>query len=186
MSAPLVSRRPRWLERPTVWLLAPAFTALVRLVPTGIVWRLVYEVVPPRAAPRIGNYAVEGSAKRAEDQLTEIEKIAAGRSPAVRELKDAILAHRVQPSEIAGHAARFPPEERSTLEEIARLAESRDRALERQRLQRRYSSILQSMRILHIPLTILFVPAVLVHVFFALDLSAVMLPKTMTPPFLSG
>src|SRR6185436_3367449 len=59
-------------------------------------------------------------------------------------------------------------------------------ALERQRLQLRYSSILQSMRILHIPLTILFVPAVLVHVFFALDLPAAIFPKQMTPPFLSG
>src|SRR6185295_4553981 len=114
-----------------------AFVLFVLLVATGI--------VPPRAAPRIGNYAVEGSAKRAEEQLTEIEKIAAGRSPALRDLKDAILAHRVQASEIAAHAAQFPPDERSTLEEIARLAESRDRALERQRLQRRYSSLLQSM-----------------------------------------
>jgi hypothetical protein len=163
-----------------------AFVIFVLLVATGLVWRLVYEVVPPRAAPRIGNYAVEGSAKRAEEQLTEIEKIAAGRSPALRDLKDAVLAHRVTPSEVAGHAAQFAPEDRVALEEIARLAESRDRALERQRLQLRYSSILQSMRILHIPLTILFVPAVLVHVFFALDLPAAMLPKDMTPPYLSG
>jgi len=163
-----------------------AFVLFVLLALTGIVWRMVYEVVPPRAAPLIGNYAVEGSAKRAEEQLTEIEKIAAGRSPALRDLKDAILAHRVHASEIAAHAAQFPVEERSTLEEIARLAESRDRALERQRLQRRYSSILQSMRILHIPLTILFVPAVLVHVFFALDLPAALFPKEVTPPFLSG
>jgi hypothetical protein len=163
-----------------------AYVTFALLVATGIVWRLVYGVVPPRAAPRIGNYAVEGSAKRAEEQLTEIEKIAAGRSAPARELKDAVLAHRIAPGEVAARAAQFAPEERAALEEIARLAASRDRALERQRLQERYSTILQSMRVLHIPLTILFVPALVLHVVFALDLPAAILPKKATPPVLSG
>ena len=45
------------------------------LVATGVVWRLVYWVVPGIAAPKVGNYSVAGSRKRAEDLLTEIEKL---------------------------------------------------------------------------------------------------------------
>src|SRR5262249_55276136 len=49
-----------------------AFAILVLLMLSGIVWRIVYQVVPPIAAPRIGNYSEEGSKRRADEQLTEI------------------------------------------------------------------------------------------------------------------
>ena len=58
-----------------------AFALLFLLVVSGTAWRLVYQVVPARAAPRIGNYAEEGSLVRAAAQRTEMEKLAAGRSP---------------------------------------------------------------------------------------------------------
>src|SRR5262249_42554869 len=128
-----------------------AFGLLLLLMLSGIVWRIVYQVVPPAAAPRIGNYSEEGSKRRAAELLTEIDKLAAGKSPNLKGLKDALISRRVHPAELPGHLAAFPPDERAVLEEIHRLALSRDRTLERQRLQHKYASVLQFWRWLHVP-----------------------------------
>src|SRR5882757_2712433 len=72
-----------------------AFALLFLIALSGVVWRIVYQVVPPIAAPRIGNYSEEGSQRRADEQLTEIDKLVAGRSQNLHALKDAIVAGRL-------------------------------------------------------------------------------------------
>src|SRR5258708_10968806 len=163
-----------------------AFAILALLFVSGVVWRIVYRVVPPMAARRIGNYAEDASKRRADEQMVEIDKISAGRSPNFRALKDAIVARQVPPGDLPRHLASFSPEERTQLEEIQRLATSRERALERQHQQHKYGRLLQMWRWLHVPLTAVFVPALALHVFFALDLPHRALPKQATPPEWSG
>src|SRR5260370_35718077 len=108
---------------------------------------------PPMAAPKIGTHSEDASQRRADEQLTEIDKLAAGRSPNLHALKDAIVGGRIHAAELPAHQAAFPPEERALIDEIHRLAVSRERALGRLRLQHRYASILQVWRWLHIQLT---------------------------------
>src|SRR6185369_13371559 len=117
-------------------------------VVSGTAWRLVYQVVPARAAPRIGNYAEEGSLVRAAAQRTEMEKLAAGRSPELRAMTDALLTERLTPPMVPGYLGTLPPQEQAVMGEVVRLSMSRTRALVRAQLQRRYSFILQAWRLL--------------------------------------
>jgi hypothetical protein len=152
------------------------FVVFILLALTGIVWRLVYKFVPPSAAPQIGNYSQLGSAKRAEAQTTEIEKIAAGKSPELHRVKEWLLAAERHPAEVERAAASVPPAERADLIEIARLCESRSRALKRRELQGKYTRRLQGWRVLHVPLTFAFGALLVVHVIGAFDLHARWLP----------
>jgi hypothetical protein len=151
-------------------LLALAFFLLGA---SGVAWRLAYRFVPPRAAPKIGNYSQEGAKKRADEQLLEIEKIAAGKSPQFHAWKTAALASPAQAAALAQRAAPgMPPNERSDIEAILRLIASRARALTRMHLQTHYASLLQSWRILHVPLTFLAIGLLGWHVVRALGLDA--------------
>ena len=53
--------------------------ALAGVVGSGVIWRVIYAVVPGRAAQQVGNYSVQASADRAAENLIEIEKLTAGR-----------------------------------------------------------------------------------------------------------
>ena len=153
------------------------FVVFALLAFSGIVWRLVYSLVPASAAPQIGNYSQLGSAKRAAEQATEIEKIAAGKSPELRRIKDWLLEAERAPNEMAQAATTVPPAERAELEEIYALASSRNRALVRGELQGKYTRLLQGWRVLHVPLTFAFVVLLIVHVVGALDWHAIVLRR---------
>ena len=142
------------------------------LIATGVVWRIVYAAVPSIAAPRIGNYARINNERRAEEQSIEIEKIAAGRSPDVRRLKEWIVEAERPLEQVGQAAATLPPDDRAALAEIHQLAGSRRRALQRMKLQDAYTRLLQRWRVLHVPLTIVFLPLLIWHVVAALELPA--------------
>src|SRR5207247_1220836 len=76
---------------------------------------------------------------------------------------------------------RLKPEQQALLESIRTLAGSRRRAIQRQALQARYMRLLQGMRIIHIPLTLLCMPLIVVHVIGALDVPAKVLPLGTIP-----
>jgi len=146
------------------------------LVLSGIAWRLAYAFVPGVAAPQILNYSKVGSLRRAEEQVTEIEKLAAGKSEGFHRAKDWLLAAARGAAEVMHAAATLPPEERAAFEDVARLAASRSRALHRIALQARYTRFLQGWRVLHVPVALLFVVALVVHIIGALDLPSRTLP----------
>lgn len=145
------------------------------LVVSGVVWRMVYGIVPKIAAPRVGNYSEAGSKKRAQDLTTEIEKLAAGKSEALHRTKDWLLAAHRSPQEVA--QAQVPPEERPVLAEIARLADRRHAAEERIVSQHKFVGWLQRWRVIHVPLSLLVVGLLVVHVIGALDLPQQILPR---------
>lgn len=157
------------------------------LVVSGVVWRVIYAAVPSIAAPRIGNYSMIGNERRAEEQTTEIEKLAAGRSADVRRVKDWLVEAERAPNDVQNAIVNFSPEDRAVLLEIHELAGSRRRALERIELQRTYTRLLQAWRVAHIPLTILFVPILVWHVVAALEIPARLSSVGAVPfPSLSG
>jgi hypothetical protein len=147
------------------------FVVFAIIALSGIAWRLAYAFVPGLAAPRILNYSEQGAAQRASEQKTEIEKIAAGKSPEFHRLKDALLARDMSPQELGASAQTIRPEERQALGEIAALAASRHRALRRIVLQARYTRWLQRWRWLHVPMALLFVFVLVAHIVGALGLA---------------
>lgn len=164
------------------------FWVFAALTLSGIVWRLVYRLVPPRAAQRVGNYSREGMADRIEELTTEIEKIAAGRPPAFRQLSDWLCAHPRSDDELA-HAvyqAQLDPEGQQAIAEIKMLADSRRRAEDRMAQQQRYTRRQQLWRWLHVPLALAVVPLLVVHVVGATRVVTRLLPVGSQPAAFSS
>jgi hypothetical protein len=136
---------------------------------SGFFWRVLYARVPARAAREVGNYAADESLSRASAQAVEIEKLAAGRSPRLRELVTRVLAVKVDAAEAGRAAAGLDPAESAVFAEIARLASERHAALARARGQERYVLRLQGARVWHVPVSLLFVLLLPLHVLFAYD-----------------
>lgn len=148
------------------------FACLALIVGSGVLWRLLYVVVPPAAARDVGNYSETSSQARAEACHVEIEKIAAGSSPRFRELTAWVVSRTPSDGELSQALATLPPEERAAFQELSGLARSRLDALARERKQRGYLRLLQGLRILHVPLGLLFFVLLPLHVVLAYDLPA--------------
>ncbi|MCA9625681.1 MAG: hypothetical protein KC731_41955 [Myxococcales bacterium] len=142
------------------------FWTFAFLTLSGIVWRTVYAVVPKRAAARIGNYSAEAMSDRIVELTTEIEKVAAGRSAAFRQLVDWLGAapHTDQELHYAVAQGQLPPDEQQAIFEVKVLADSRRRAEERIIHQKRYTRRQQLWRWIHVPLALSIVPLLFVHV----------------------
>jgi hypothetical protein len=149
---------------------------LLVLVISGLVWRVLYASVPAKAANEVGHYSLVASRTRAAAQTVEIEKLSAGRSPALRQMVDWLLQVTASDPEVA-HASRgVPPEEQQLIPELVRLTRGRHQMLARERRQAHYRRLLQGMRILHVPVSLLFLLLLPLHVIWALDLPAKLLP----------
>jgi hypothetical protein len=155
---------------------------LALLVGSGVLWRLIYAVVPAAAAKSVGNYSAAASHARAEALSIEIEKLAAGSSPRFRELKGWVMPRTPAPHELAQALASLPPEEQPAFAELATLAATRLDALGRERRQASYVRWLQGLRIAHVPLGLLFVLLIPLHVLFAYDVPA----RTLEPKRVGG
>jgi hypothetical protein len=149
---------------------------LVMLVVSGLVWRVVYALLPPKAATEVGSYSRSASQTQAATLLVEIEKLAAGRSPALRQAVEWLLRAPASDAEIARAVQGAPPEEQAIVPELVRLIRARHQMLERARKQDRYRRLLQGGRLMHVPLSLLFLLLLPLHVLWALDLPAKLLP----------
>ncbi|HKO47640.1 MAG TPA: multiheme c-type cytochrome [Polyangiaceae bacterium] len=153
-----------------------AFLALFGIVISGLVWRVIYAVVPRLAARDVGNYSAGASTARADAVSVEIEKLTAGGSARFHELKAWALSTTPSDIQIRQAAASLPPEEQQRFIDVTALSLIREKALERARKQARYGFLLQGLRIAHVPLSLSFLVAVPVHLFFAYDVPARALP----------
>ncbi|HEY3253342.1 MAG TPA: multiheme c-type cytochrome, partial [Polyangiaceae bacterium] len=153
-----------------------AFFALFGIVVSGLVWRLIYAVVPRLAARDVGNYSASASTARADSLSVEIEKLTAGGSPRFHELKAWALSTKPSDIQIRQAAASLPAAEQQRFIDVTALSLVREQALERARKQARYGSLLQGLRVAHVPLSLVFLLAVPAHLFFAYDLPARALP----------
>ncbi|MBS2013389.1 MAG: hypothetical protein JST00_10905 [Deltaproteobacteria bacterium] len=146
------------------------FFFLFIIVFTGILWRLAYSRIPPKAAAQVLNYSKEGALDRAEQQALEIAKLTAGKSDGLQRIKEILLQREIPPPEMQQLASQVPPEEQALLEELILLAASRRRALARPPLQERFTRKLQGWRKWHVPLAFVFLGVLGIHLFGAFDL----------------
>jgi hypothetical protein len=153
-----------------------AFFALFGVVVSGLVWRVIYAVVPRLAARDVGNYSANASTARAESLSVEIEKLTAGGSPRFHELKAWALASNPTDIQIRQAAAGLLGEEQQRFIDVTALSVTRQHALDKAHKQSRYALLLQGLRVAHVPLSIVFLIAVPVHLVFAYDVPARVLP----------
>ena len=161
------------------------FFILFVIVFTGVLWRLAYSRIPKEAAAKVLNYSEAGALDRAEQLALEISKLTAGKSEALARMKDVLLERAMAPQEIQGYAAQIPPAEQPLIEELLQLAASRQRALARPPMQKRFTERLQSWRKWHVPITVLFFLLLVVHLLGAADIHRKVLPVgvAMDGPF---
>ncbi|MEI9936373.1 MAG: multiheme c-type cytochrome [Pseudomonadota bacterium] len=152
------------------------FLALFGIVVSGLIWRVIYAVVPRLAARDVGNYSTGASTARAESLSVEIEKLTAGGSPRFYELKAWALGTTPSDIQIRQAAASLPPAEQQRFIDVTALSLVRGRTLERGRKRARYGFLLQGLRVAHVPLSLIFLLAVPAHLFFAYDAPARLLP----------
>ncbi|RYZ03703.1 MAG: hypothetical protein EOO73_26980 [Myxococcales bacterium] len=151
---------------------------LLVLVVSGLVWRLVYAVVPAKAAGDVGHYSQSASHARAQAALVEIEKLSAGRSPPLQQVVQWLLQVTASDPEVA-HAARgLPPEDQAVVPELVRLSRLRHQMLQRERRQAKYRRRLQGLRVLHVPISLLFLALLPLHVVTALNVPAQLAPRS--------
>ena len=146
------------------------------IVLTGVLWRLAYARIPKEAAVKVLNYSEAGALDRAEQLELEIAKLTAGKSAALAQLKEIALQREVSPPELQSFAMQMPAEEQPLLAELMQLAASRQRALARPPMQKRFTAQLQSWRKWHVPITVLFFALLFVHILGALDIHRKVLP----------
>jgi hypothetical protein len=149
---------------------------LLVLVVSGLVWRVIYASVPAKAANEVGNYSQAASAARAAASAVEIEKLGAGRSPALRQMVDWLMSVTASDPEIAHYSRNVPPPEQALIPELVRLTRGLHQARAREKRQGSYRRVLQGMRVLHVPISLLFLVLLPLHVVWALDLPAKALP----------
>ena len=150
---------------------------LVTLVVSGLVWRVMYAVVPGKAAAEVGHYSQAASQTRAATAQVEIDKLTAGRSPALRQLVEWLLRVTASDPEVAQASRNVPAEEQGLVPELVRLTRVRHQMLVRERRQGRYRRTLQGLRVLHVPLSLLCLLLLPLHVLFSLDIPAKMAPS---------
>ncbi len=151
---------------------------LVVLVVSGLIWRAVYATVPVRAASDVGHYSQSASQARAQSALVEIEKLSAGRSAALRQMVEWLLSVSASDPEIAHASRSVPPEDQAAIPELVRLTRTRRQMLEREQEQGKYRRRLQGLRVLHVPVSLLFLLLLPLHVVFALDVPAKLAPRS--------
>ncbi len=154
-----------------------ALLALFGIVVSGLVWRVIYAVVPRVAAREVGNYSANASTARAESLSVEIEKLSAGCSARFHEVAAwATNTDNLTDIQIRQAAATLPADEQQRLVDVVALTATRRQALDKARKQTRYARMLQGLRIAHVPLSLVFLLAVPVHLLLAYDLPARVLP----------
>ncbi|HXK18621.1 MAG TPA: hypothetical protein VNG33_12500, partial [Polyangiaceae bacterium] len=149
---------------------------LLLLVVSGLVWRLVYAVVPSKAATEVGHYSQSASRTRAANAQVEIEKLSAGRSPALQQMVEWLLRVTASDPEIAHASQSVVPEDRPLIPELVRLTRTLQQMRRREARQGRYRKILQGLRILHVPVSLLFLLILPLHVLWAFDVPAKIAP----------
>jgi Cytochrome c554 and c-prime len=149
---------------------------LLMLVVSGLVWRVVYAVVPAKAATEVGHYSQSASRTRAATAQVEIEKLSAGRSPALQQMVEWLLRVTASDPEIAQASRSVPAEDQTLIPELVRLTRTRHQMLRRETRQGRYRGVLQGLRMLHVPVSLVFLLLLPLHVLWAYDVPAKIAP----------
>lgn len=130
------------------------------LVLSGVAWRIVYYIMPPKVAENVGNLSLSDTKDKAHTTKVEIDKLLAGKSAEFRRAAQS----RLNPSSAEKDSGSAPAGEEADWKRFIRLAERLERYSRREVQQTRYARFLQGWQRLHIPLAILLIALVGVHV----------------------
>ncbi|MDQ3985661.1 MAG: cytochrome c family protein [Actinomycetota bacterium] len=140
-----------------------ALVLLALLGISGLGWRIVYLLVPPKVPTDVGNLSVGDTRERLADYQIELEKLRAGKSAALQRAIDEIIIRRTHPAELETSLRDLDESERATWERAKQLAAGLTTETGREARQRRYSRLLQAWRVVHLPLALLLGVTILVH-----------------------
>src|SRR5215208_6369129 len=137
------------------------------LVLSGVAWRIVYYIVPPKVAQNVGNLSLSDTKDKARITKVEIDKLLAGKS---MEFRRAALS-RLSATSAEKDSGSAPAGEELDWKRFLKLAVRLERYTQRQVQQNRYARFLQGWQRLHIPLAILLIGLVGVHVWETLHVT---------------
>jgi hypothetical protein len=138
---------------------------LLLVVVSGIGWRVVYRVFPPRVAGDVANLAIKDTQRRADLLRSELDKLRAGRSGLLQDALDDLVVHRRPAQELEQRSARLDEGEREAWTRAKEIVQSLDRESRRERRQQRYTRIMQGWRAVHIPLAVILVASIAFHLY---------------------
>lgn len=139
------------------------FLLLVLVVVTGIIWRLVYFVVPSKVAREVGNLSVKNTRDRIDELEAEIDKLQVGRSIAFQQ-GVANVRTGLPATEVEAGLQIGPSTEMAMWQEFKELLSRLEKEEGRRKKQRNLSDLMQSWKVIHIPLATLLLAAILYHV----------------------
>lgn len=132
-----------------------ALGAFALLVISGAAWRVIYSVVPPRVAEKVGNLSTSDTQDKSRIVRVEIDKLLAGKS---------IEFQRAARKRLDGARTENVAGEEYDWNRFVKMAERLERYSRRERQQIFYSRFLQGWKLLHIPLAVVLVGLVGIHV----------------------
>lgn len=132
--------------------------ALLLLVISGVLWRIVYRGVPPRVASTVGNLAIRDTNKNIVGLDIELEKIKVGKS---NEFQRAVEALKADRKAKGLEAAESDPAWSQAKSKVAELHAER----QRERKQKRLARILQGWKTIHLPLAAILLGSIAFHLY---------------------
>ena len=141
------------------------------LVFSGVAWRIVYSVIPPKVAEDVGNLSVTDTRDKSRIVKVEIDKLLAGKTAEFRQAAQSHL--NASPAEKKSKSGNPPAGEESDWKRFVRLSDRLERYARREVQQTRYARFLQGWKQLHIPLAILLIALVGIHIWETLHVTNV-------------
>ncbi len=150
---------------------------LALLVISGVAWRIIYVVIPPRVADEVGNLSTADTQDKAQIVRVEVDKLLAGKSAGFRQT--ALNRLNGLPSGSAESEKTLRPEELTDWKRFGRLADRLERYARREVRQKAYARFLQGWKQLHLPLAAILVTLIVVHVWDALRVTNVLTDREL-------
>ncbi len=140
-----------------------ALAVFALLVISGIAWRIIYSVIPPRVAENVGNLSTVDTREKSRIIKVEIDKLLAGKSTKFQQA-------------VASRLKGLPAEKMTGSDEpdwnrFLKLADRLDRYASREVQQNRYAKFLQGWKRLHIPLAVVLMFLIGIHIWETLNIS---------------
>jgi hypothetical protein len=139
---------------------------LALLVISGVAWRIVYAMIPPRVANEVGNLSTADTQDKVQLVRIEVDKVLAGKSA---EFRHSAHSRMNGPSFVDAESEKtLRPEELADWKRFSRLADRLERYARRESRQNSYARFLQAWKQLHLPLAAILVALIGVHIWDAL------------------
>jgi hypothetical protein len=140
------------------------------LVLSGVAWRIVYSIIPPRVAEDVGNLSITDTRDKSRIVKVEIDKLLAGKSAEFRQAAQSRLNASPAEKKLGNAPAGLTGDE-TDWKRFIKLAERLERYARREVQQNRYARFLQGWKRLHIPLAVLLIALVGIHIWETLNVT---------------